>query len=166
MRPSLVDVASGSGCRFHFGFSIGILLSVGMSFNWVSQSDSSSENPCLPLSSSRITPSSPIDSAKPSKITPLHRQSQLAGHISRGFGVHQQCNDESVQTQDLGENEDQDHSDKETGLLGRASYTSVTHDANGKSSRQTCQTDRQPSTQLNEAGEKGDFLGEIVGNQD
>jgi len=158
MRPSLVDVASGSGCRFHFGFSIGILLSVGMIFNWDSQSDSSSKIPCLPLS--------PIDSAKPSKITPLHRQSQLAGHISRGFGVHQQCNDESVETQDLGENEDQDHSDKETGLLGRASYTSVTHDANGKSSRQACQTDRQPSTQLNEAGEKGDFLGEIVGNQD
>lgn len=43
--------------------------------------------------------------------------------------------DEPVQTQDLGEDEDQDHSDEETGLLSRASDPRVSHDADGEPGR-------------------------------
>ena len=56
------------------------------------------------------------------------------GSTSRGecprpnlfLGVEVDGHDETVETQDFGENEDEDHSDIEAGLLCRSSYSSVT----------------------------------------
>ena len=42
------------------------------------------------------------------------------------LGVEVDGHDETVETQDFGENEDEDHSDIEAGLLCRSSYSSVT----------------------------------------
>jgi len=43
--------------------------------------------------------------------------------------------DQAVETQDLGEDEDQDHTDEETRLLGRASDSRISHDADGEPGR-------------------------------
>lgn len=64
----------------------------------------------------------------------------------RLFRVQVDGNDQTVQTQYFGENEDQDHTDEQAGLLSCASYTCVTNDANGKTGRQTGETDRQTRT--------------------
>jgi hypothetical protein len=82
------------------------------------------------------------------------------------LGVHEQGNNETVKTQDFGENEDKNHSDEQPGLLGSSSYTSVTDDTNGETSGHTRQTDGQTGTELNEAGEEADLLLQTVGDQD
>jgi hypothetical protein len=71
-----------------------------------------------------------------------------------------------TRTQDFGENENQNHSDEQPGLLGGSSDTSVTDDTNGETSSHTRQTDRETSTELDEAGEERDLLGQAVGDQD
>lgn len=53
------------------------------------------------------------------------------------LGVEEDGNDETVETQYFGEDEDQDHTDEETGLLGCTSYTSVTYYANRKACCET-----------------------------
>ena len=45
------------------------------------------------------------------------------------LGVEVDRHDETVETQDLGEDEDEDHADKESGLLGCASHPGVSHHA-------------------------------------
>jgi len=50
---------------------------------------------------------------------------------------HDQGGNETVQTQDLGENEDEDHTDVELWLLGSSSDTGVTDDTNGETSSET-----------------------------
>lgn len=67
------------------------------------------------------------------------------------FGVEVDGNNETVQTQDLSKNEDQDHTDEETGLLGCPSDTSITNNANGKACSKATEADRQTSTQVKEA---------------
>lgn len=69
-------------------------------------------------------------------------------------------------TQDFGENENENHSDEQPGLLGSSSYTSVTDNTNGESSSHTRQTDGETGAELDEAGEKGSFLLQTVGDQD
>jgi len=81
-------------------------------------------------------------------------------------GVHQKGNNETVKTQDFCENENQNHSDEQPGLLGSSSDTSVTDDTNGETSSHTRQTNRKTGTELDKAGEKGDLLGQAVGDQD
>ena len=61
----------------------------------------------------------------------------------------------TVKTQNFGENENEDHADEESGLLGGSSYTSVTDDANGESSSETSETDGQTRTELNESLSEG-----------
>lgn len=46
-------------------------------------------------------------------------------------------NDESVQTQSLGENENQNHADEELVLLADGTHTGVTDDTNGHTSGKT-----------------------------
>lgn len=57
---------------------------------------------------------------------------RLASNTLRGLRIHEQCHDQAVQTQDFGENEDEDHADEETGLLGGAADTGVADDADGE----------------------------------
>lgn len=93
---------------------------------------------------------------------PIH----LAVNIGLSLGVHQQGDDESVKTQDFGENEDENHADEETGLLSGASDASVTNNADGESGSQTRKADGQTSSELDEAGEESFFLGKVVRDQD
>lgn len=59
-------------------------------------------------------------------------------HTSCNLDVHHdQGGNETVQTQDLGENQDQNHTDIQFWLLGSSSDTGVTDDTNGKTSCQT-----------------------------
>lgn len=58
--------------------------------------------------------------------------------------------DEAVETQYLGENENQDHTDEQTGLLGGTSHTGVADDADSEAGRETGEPDRQTGTQMNE----------------
>jgi hypothetical protein len=95
------------------------------------------------------------------------RLGRLAGNVLAGsLGVHEQGNDETVQTQDFGENENQNHSDEQPGLLRGSSHSSVTDNSDGKTSSHTRETDGKTSTELDEVGEERRFLLETVGDQD
>ena len=61
-------------------------------------------------------------------------------------------------TQDFGENENQNHSDEKAGLLCGSSDTSITNNTNGKTGGKTSETDRETSSELNEAGVQGEIL--------
>lgn len=52
----------------------------------------------------------------------------LAANICCALGIHEQGNDQTVETKDFGENKNQDHADEESGLLGCAADTCVTDD--------------------------------------
>jgi len=82
------------------------------------------------------------------------------------LGVHEQGNNETVKTQDFGENENQNHSDEQPGLLGGSSHTGVTNNTNGETSSHTRKTNRETGTELDEAGEEGCLLLQTVGDQD
>lgn len=89
-------------------------------------------------------------------------------------------------TQDFSENENQNHSDIQSRLLSRSTNTRVTNNTNSESAIQvrnktlewetrcfanlpgskTSQTDRQTSTELNEASVERKLLGQVVGDQD
>lgn len=90
----------------------------------------------------------------------------LAVHIGLSLRVHQQSDNQSVQTQHFGENENENHADKETGLLSGTTHASITDNSNGKAGGETGQTDGKTSTELDEAGEKSFFLREVVRDQD
>jgi hypothetical protein len=81
------------------------------------------------------------------------------------LGVHEQGNNESVKTQNFGENEDKNHSDEEPGLLGSSADTSITDNADGETSSHTGKTDSETSTELDEVGEEGRVLLQSVGDE-
>lgn len=66
----------------------------------------------------------------------------MASDFGGRLGVHEQCYDQPVQTQHFGENEDQNHSDEEFGLLGRATDTSVTDNTNSETWARRLAADR------------------------
>lgn len=70
------------------------------------------------------------------------------------FGVQIDGNDESVQSQDLSENEDEDHSDEEPRLLRRSADTSVSDDADSIAGRETRQADGKSGAKVDKAPEK------------
>lgn len=111
---------------------------------------------------------------------------RLALDVGAGARVHEQRDDQAVQTcklgqpspnatqasscaavrtQDLGENENEDHADEQSGLLRGTTDTSITDDTNRKASGKTGETDREAGTELDEAGEERGFLAEVVGDQ-
>jgi hypothetical protein len=94
------------------------------------------------------------------------RKADLAADVQRGLGVHQERDDKTVETQDFGENENQDHSNEETGLLGSSSDTGITNDTDSEASSKTGKTDGETGTKLNETSEKGELLREAIGYQD
>lgn len=72
----------------------------------------------------------------------------------------------NVRTQDFGENENQNHSNKETRLLSGSTDTGITDDTNGKASSETSKTDRETSTELDETSVQREILLETVGDED
>lgn len=67
-------------------------------------------------------------------------------------GVEDKRNDKTVKTQHFGENENEDHADEETRLLGGTTHTGVTDNADGETSGETGETDRETGTELDETG--------------
>lgn len=53
--------------------------------------------------------------------------------IIASLGVHEERDNQPVQSQDFSENEDENHADEETWLLCCATDTGVTNDTNGES---------------------------------
>jgi hypothetical protein len=90
----------------------------------------------------------------------------LASSVEAGLGVHEQGNNETVQTQDFGENENQNHADEQTGLLSSSSHTGITDNTDGKASSKTSQTDGKTRTELNETSVQSHVLLQIVGDED
>jgi hypothetical protein len=99
-------------------------------------------------------------------------EATIVGDVDRlarviaNLGVHKQSNNESVKTQDFGKNENENHSDKQPGLLGSSSYTSIADDSNGETSSHARQTDGETGTELDKVGEKRRVLLETVRDQD
>lgn len=69
---------------------------------------------------------------------PLHLRVQVDGH------------DETVQTEYFSENEDQDHSHEETGLLRRSTHSCVSHNADSEAGRQSWESYSQAGSQSQE----------------
>jgi hypothetical protein len=91
---------------------------------------------------------------------------RLAGSGLSSLGVHEKGNNESIKTQNFGENENQNHSDEEPWLLCGSADTSITDDSDGETSSHTGKTDGETSTELDEVGEKRGVLLQSVGDQD
>jgi len=53
------------------------------------------------------------------------------------LGVQVNGDDETIETQDLGEDQDQDHAHEEAWLLGGAPHPGVSDDSDGKARRQS-----------------------------
>ena len=70
----------------------------------------------------------------------------------RNAGVENQRNNQPVETQHLGENEDKDHTNVQTGLLRSTAHTSITDNANGETGSKTSEADRETGTELDETG--------------
>jgi hypothetical protein len=59
--------------------------------------------------------------------------------------------DETVETQHLGEDENEDHTDEEARLLGRTSDPGVADDADGEARGEAGEADRQTGTKMHES---------------
>lgn len=90
----------------------------------------------------------------------------LTNDILSCSGVHQQSDNQTVQTQDFCENQNQDHTDEQSWLLSSTSDTGVTNDTDGETCSQTGQTDRQTCTQLDESSVQSLLLLQGGGDQD
>ena len=90
----------------------------------------------------------------------------LAGSVECGLGVHEEGNNQTIETQDFGENENKNHADEESGLLSGAADTGITDDTNRKTSSETSETNGKTGAKLDEACvECIAFLAETVGDQ-
>ena len=67
------------------------------------------------------------------------------------LGGEDEGHDEAVQTQDLGEDQDQDHAHEEPGLLGRTPHARVPHDADGEARGQAAEAHAEAGPQVEEA---------------
>ena len=70
------------------------------------------------------------------------------------LGVKVDGHDEPVQTQHLGEDQDEDHSDEESGLLRRAPHPRVAHHPDSVAGSQPRQAHWQPSPEMHETPKK------------
>ena len=68
----------------------------------------------------------------------------------------------TVQTEYFGKDQDEDHTDEQTGLLRRSSYTRITNDTNRESGRKPRETDGETRTELDDAGEERHDHGHCV----
>lgn len=74
--------------------------------------------------------------------------------------------EQAKRTQDFGENENEDHADEQTRLLGRSAHASVPDDADGEAGSQTGKTDGQSGAQLDEARVQRKLLLQAVRDED
>lgn len=86
--------------------------------------------------------------------------------FAAGARVHEQSDNETVQTQNFSENEDKNHSDVKTRLLSGSTNASVTDNTNSETGSQTSQTNSKTSTKLNETSIQRQALVQIISNQD
>lgn len=70
------------------------------------------------------------------------------------FRVQVDGDDQTVQTQDFSENEDQNHTDEQSWLLGSTTDTGITDDTDGETGGQTGESYSQTSTEMDEAPAK------------
>merc|ERR1711966_183964 len=78
--------------------------------------------------------------------------------LRRAGGVlagHDEGNDKTVQTQSLGENEDEDHSDEKPRLLSGGAHTSVTNDANSHTGGEAGEAAGETTSKMSEAVVEG-----------
>jgi len=78
-----------------------------------------------------------------------------------GAGGDDEADNESVQTEGLGEDENQDHTDEEAGLLSVGTDTGVTDNTDSESGSEGGHTDGQASTEVSESL-VGGVLGGLV----
>lgn len=80
----------------------------------------------------------------------------LLEHASQGVvlrpGVEDKSNNQSVQTQNFGENENENHSNEKPWLLCGTPDTGITDDADSETGSKTGETDRKTGTELDEPG--------------
>jgi len=62
---------------------------------------------------------------------------RLTRDIQGRLRVHEKCDNQAIQTQDLSENEYENHANEKTGLLRSTPNTGITNDTNGESCSQT-----------------------------
>lgn len=86
----------------------------------------------------------------------------LAADIDASLGVHEKSHDETVETQDFGENENENHADEEPRLLGGSSHACVTNDTDSKTSSHTSKTHRKTRTQLDKTRVERKLLSQTV----
>ena len=71
------------------------------------------------------------------------------------MGVREQVNshDQSVETKDLGEDKDQNHSYEQSRLLGRTPNPGISHNADGVSGCETREADCESSSEVDKSTE-------------
>lgn len=77
---------------------------------------------------------------------------ELFGHLFRG---ENQGDNEPVETQDLSENQDEDHAHEEPGLLSCAPHACVSHNADCEACCQPAQSHAQSGSQVEETPKHG-----------
>lgn len=79
----------------------------------------------------------------------------------------QHSHDHPIQTQHLRKDEDEHHGDEQPRLLCRGPNSSVAHDSNTETGRETGQADREPGSELSETRGQVRRLGrDAVGDED
>lgn len=80
---------------------------------------------------------------------------EMEGLAIRLLGRENEGDDETVQTEGLSENENEDHAYEEARLLGDGADTGITDDADGHAGGKTGKTDRKARGEMGEALEHG-----------
>ena len=70
------------------------------------------------------------------------------------FRVQVDGHDQAVETEDLSENKNENHANKESRLLGCSADSSVAEDANGVTGSQAGQADGETGTKMSETSER------------
>merc|ERR1712000_338437 len=86
----------------------------------------------------------------------------VAGGVESCLRVHEKSNNQTVKTQNFSENENENHSNEETRLLGGTTDTSVTNNTDSETSSETGET----STELNESSVERKVLLQTIGDKD
>ena len=73
----------------------------------------------------------------------------MARHVAT-LGAENERNDETVQTENLGENEDENHADEELGLLAGTPDTTVANNADGVARGETRDADGEARAEVEE----------------
>lgn len=98
--------------------------------------------------------------------SPSCRVNLLAARVEGRLRVHEQGDNETVQTQDFGENENENHADEKTRLLSSSSYTSITDNTDSETGSKTSKTNRETGTELDEASVEREILLQTIGDKD